>query len=148
MQTVPIGAGGAIPRPLFCALGDAPGRLALAGILTVLLLLPATRSQAEEECSRATTGHASWYGHEFASRPTASGERFDPEKLTAAHRTLPLGTRLRVTNLRNGRSVLVTVNDRGPFIRRRDIDLSLGAARAIGIIRRGVERVRLELVES
>jgi rare lipoprotein A len=147
MQTVPIGAGGAIPRPLFY-LGEAPARLAVAGILTVALMLPAAGSRAEDEGPLATTGHASWYGHEFARRPTASGERFDPEKLTAAHRTLPLGTRLRVTNLRNGRSVLVTINDRGPYMRRREIDLSLGAARAIGIIRRGVERVRLELVES
>jgi rare lipoprotein A len=92
--------------------------------------------------------HASWYGHEFARRPTASGERFDPNKLTGAHRTLPLGTKLRVTNLLNGRSVLVVINDRGPYIPRRELDLSLGAARVLGMVRRGVARVRIEPVES
>jgi rare lipoprotein A len=111
-------------------------------------MVPANRSRAEEEPALARTGHASWYGHEFARRPTASGERFDPEKLTGAHRTLPLGTRVRVTNLLNGRSVLVTINDRGPYMRRREIDLSFRAARALGMVRRGVARVRIELVES
>ena len=93
-------------------------------------------------------GRASWYGHEFARRKTASGEVFDPHDLTGAHRTLPLGTRVRVTNLHNGRSVLVKINDRGPYYRRRDIDLSLGAARVLGMVRRGIARVRIELVES
>jgi rare lipoprotein A len=92
--------------------------------------------------------HASWYGSEFAQRPTASGEPFDPYKLTCAHRTLPLGTRLRVTNLDNGRSVLVTINDRGPYFPPRELDLSYGAARALGMVRRGVARVRIEVVES
>jgi rare lipoprotein A len=93
-------------------------------------------------------GHASWYGDEFARRQTASGERFDPDKLTGAHRTLPLGTRVRVTNLLNGRSVLVTINDRGPVLRRREIDLSYAAARALGMLRQGVARVRIEVVDS
>jgi len=93
-------------------------------------------------------GHASWYGEEFARRPTASGERYDPSKLTGAHRTLPLGSKVRVTNLLNGRSVMVTINDRGPYMPRREIDLSYGAARVLGIVRRGVARVRIELVES
>jgi len=97
---------------------------------------------------RPVIGHASWYGEEFARRPTASGERYDPSKLTGAHRTLPLGSRVRVTNLLNGRSVLVTINDRGPYMPRREIDLSYGAARVLGIVRRGVARVRIELVES
>jgi rare lipoprotein A len=94
------------------------------------------------------TGHASWYGDEFADRPTASGERYDPAKLTGAHRTLPLGTRVRVTNLLNGRSVFVVINDRGPYTGRREIDLSYGAARALGMVQRGVARVRIELIES
>jgi rare lipoprotein A len=94
------------------------------------------------------TGHASWYGDEFARRPTASGERYDPAKLTGAHRTLPFGSRVRVTNLQNGRSVLVIINDRGPYAGRRAIDLSYGAARALGMVERGVTRVRIELVES
>jgi rare lipoprotein A len=93
-------------------------------------------------------GNASWYGHEFSRRPTASGEIFDPRLLTGAHRTLPLGTKVRVTNLHNGRSVLVTINDRGPYRYRREIDLSLGAARVLGMVNRGIARVRIELVDS
>ena len=93
-------------------------------------------------------GHASFYGDELAGNPTASGESFDPAKLTAAHRTLPLGSRVRVTNLRNGESVVVRINDRGPFHGQRVIDLSKGAARKIGMLRRGTARVRLELVST
>lgn len=74
---------------------------------------------------------ASYYGHELAGSPTASGEPFDPERFTAAHKTLPLGTRLKVS--RGGESVKVTVNDRGPYVAGRDLDLSLAAAREIGL---------------
>lgn len=91
-------------------------------------------------------GRASFYGEELAGNPTASGERFDPEKLTAAHRTLPLGSRVRVTNLRNGESVVVRINDRGPFHGNRIIDLSEAAARQIGMLKRGTARVQLELL--
>ncbi len=93
-------------------------------------------------------GPASYYGAELAGNPTASGERFDPTKLTAAHRTLPLGSRVRVTNLRTGASVIVRINDRGPFHGHRVIDLSHAAAREIGMIRRGTARVRMELLNS
>jgi rare lipoprotein A len=91
-------------------------------------------------------GEASYYGAELAGNRTASGERFNPNALTAAHRTLPLGTRLRVTNKANGRSVIVRINDRGPFARGRLIDLSLGAAREIQMVRSGTARVKLEIV--
>jgi len=91
------------------------------------------------------TGEASFYGKEFNGRPTASGERFDMHALTAAHRTLPFGTRVRVTNLANGKSVIVRINDRGPHVRARIIDLSYGAARAIGIS--GAARVTLEALK-
>ena len=91
-------------------------------------------------------GMASWYGEEYHGRPTASGEIFDMYKLTAAHRKLPLGTRLRVTNLKNRKRVIVKVNDRGPFVRGRIIDLSYGAARKIGMIEDGVAKVRIEIV--
>ncbi|RPF72681.1 septal ring lytic transglycosylase RlpA family protein [Aurantiacibacter spongiae] len=91
-------------------------------------------------------GHASYYGDELAGNRTASGERFDPESLTAAHRTLPLGSRVRVTNPRNGDSVIVRINDRGPYHGNRVIDLSLAAARAIGLIRAGSGRVSLALL--
>jgi len=144
MQTVPRGAGGAIPRP-FLHLGGTTG--AMLGRVLACVLLLATVSVVRAEPGNCT-GSASWYGDEFADRPTASGERYDPDKLTGAHRTLPLGSRVRVTNLLNGRSVLVTINDRGPYRHRRDIDLSYGAARALDMIHRGVTRVRIELVES
>ena len=89
-------------------------------------------------------GMASFYGPGFEGHLTASGERFDPHALTAAHRTLPFGTRVRVTNLENGRSVVVRINDRGPYAHARIIDVSLEAARRLDLLRRGVGRVRLE----
>lgn len=92
-------------------------------------------------------GLASWYGPGFRGRRTASGERFNPKLLTCAHRTLPFGTKLHVTNLANDRSVIVRVNDRGPFVRRRIIDLSQEAARQIGVIASGEAKVRVEAVE-
>jgi rare lipoprotein A len=91
-------------------------------------------------------GMASWYGPGFAGRRTANGEVFDPSQLTAAHRSLPFGTQVRVTNLSNGRSVVVRINDRGPFARGRIIDLSRAAAERIGMIGSGTARVRLELL--
>lgn len=91
-------------------------------------------------------GTASYYGRGFAGRPTANGEIFDPNALTAAHRTLPFGTKILVTNKRNGKQVVVRVNDRGPFIKDRIVDLSEAAAREIGMIRSGTARVRLERV--
>ena len=90
------------------------------------------------------SGKASYYGAELAGNPTASGEAFDPSDLTAAHRTLPFGTRLRVTNERTGKSVVVRVNDRGPFHGQRVIDVSTAAAEEIGLKRAGTARVSLE----
>ncbi len=87
---------------------------------------------------------ASWYGPGFHGKLTASGEVFDMYRHTAAHRSLPFGTRLRVTNLSNGRSTVVVINDRGPFVPGRDIDLSWAAARDIGMLRAGTARVRLQ----
>lgn len=105
--------------------------------------------EAEEKAYKAIgAGVASYYGTELAGNRTASGERFNPNGLTAAHRTLPLGTMLRVTNVANGRSVVVRVNDRGPFVGRRLIDVSLGAAREIQMIRSGTAQVRLEIVSE
>ncbi|MEZ0281238.1 septal ring lytic transglycosylase RlpA family protein [Methyloceanibacter sp.] len=93
---------------------------------------------------RGATVIASYYGKEFAGRRTASGEKFNPSKMTAAHRTLPLGTQVQVTHVRNGRSVMVRINDRGPFIKGRSIDLSAGAAAVIEL--GGVGRVHLKIV--
>jgi rare lipoprotein A len=111
-------------------------------ILAAGLALAATAaSQAPE--SAAETGIASWYGPEFDGRRTSDGEVYDKEKLTAAHRTLPFGTYLRVLNLDNGSGVVVRVNDRGPFAKDRVIDLSEAAARIIGMIPTGTARVQL-----
>ncbi len=93
------------------------------------------------------SGLASWYGHEFTGRRTSSGMRFDPMRLTCAHRTLPLGTRLLVTSQETGRSVVVTVNDRGPFAGPgRIIDLSGAAAARIGMVRDGLSVVTVKRV--
>ena len=91
-------------------------------------------------------GNASWYGKSFHGRATASGEDFDMFELTAAHRQLPLGSLVKVTNLHNGKSIIVRVNDRGPYIKNRILDLSYGAARMLDF-RWGIEKVRLDLVE-
>lgn len=100
---------------------------------------------ADASNARSTwQGTASYYGPGFHGRRTANGERFNMHGLTAAHRSLPFGTRLRVTNEKNGRSVVVRVNDRGPFHGRRIIDLSRGAASAIDMVDDGLARVRIE----
>ena len=108
--------------------------LAAAGAAFILMFgtLPASAGQ---------TGIASYYK---SGKVTANGERFRPLGLTAAHRTWPFGTRVKVTHLRTGKSVIVRINDRGPFIRKRIIDLSLGAARKIGLTRTGIARVRIQ----
>jgi len=92
------------------------------------------------------TGRASWYGEAHQGRITASGERYDMHALTAAHRSLPFGTRLRVVNLNNDRSVEVRVNDRGPVISGRILDLSYGAARALAALQAGVIPVRITVL--
>jgi rare lipoprotein A len=103
-------------------------------------------------CAHATTpaqgGIASYYADAYHGRTTASGETFDMYELTAAHRTLPFGTRVRVTNLDNGRSVTVRINDRGPFIDGRVIDLSLAAAQRLDMVEAGIVPVKLEVVDA
>jgi rare lipoprotein A len=93
-------------------------------------------------------GTASWYGEYFQGRETASGEPYDMHDLTAAHPSLPLGTFVKVTNLRNGRSVVLRINDRGPVVDGRIIDVSYNAARVLGFKAQGLQRVRLDLVPS
>lgn len=93
-------------------------------------------------------GQASWYGRWHHGRKTASGERFNMYQMTAAHQTLPLGTIVRVTNLANGKTVKVRINDRGPYMRGRIIDLSMAAASALGMSKKGVARLRLEAFAS
>ena len=94
------------------------------------------------------TGYASWYGGKFQGRKTANGEIFDTYKYTAAHKTLPFDTVLKVKNLDNGKTVVVRVNDRGPFVKNRIIDLSYAAAKDIGMIESGTAKVKIQIVES
>lgn len=89
-------------------------------------------------------GIASWYGSAFHQKPTSSGERFNMYKMTAAHKSLPLSTRVQVTNLKNGRQVIVKVNDRGPFVSNRIIDLSYGAAKKLGMVSMGLAPVMVK----
>ncbi|MBH0112389.1 septal ring lytic transglycosylase RlpA family protein [Novosphingobium sp. YJ-S2-02] len=118
-----------------------------AGALTVSQpVVQALPVEAEPEFEAYGKGRASYYGARFAGNPTASGEIFDPEAMTAAHRTLPFGTQVQVTNPANGESVVVTINDRGPFHGNRVIDLSKAAARELGLIRRGSGVVELALL--
>jgi len=91
-------------------------------------------------------GNASWYGGKFHGRKTASGERFDKYRYTGAHKMLPFGTIVKVTNLRNGKDVYVRVNDRGPYVSGRILDVSRAAAEVIGLKKRGIARVKVEVV--
>jgi rare lipoprotein A (peptidoglycan hydrolase) len=115
----------------------------VAALAVVVALEGFQRPTAHERHTQV--GLASYYSNEVGPR-TANGERFDPEAMTAAHRTLPFGTRVRVTNLHNGRSVIVRINDRGPFVDARVIDLSHGAARQLRLVGEGVSPVRLEVL--
>ncbi|MEM8600310.1 MAG: septal ring lytic transglycosylase RlpA family protein [Bacteroidota bacterium] len=129
---------------------------AAAGVATLLVLLtvatgcdPAAFFADDEDpvaLLGPARGTASWYGYKYAGRPTANGETFDPEGLTAAHRTLPFGTRVRVTRADSGAEVIVRINDRGPEPQDRIIDLALGAAREIGMVQEGLTTVRLEIL--
>lgn len=103
-------------------------------------------SGSEEKSGRIQIGKASYYAHYFQGQETANGEIYDNNKLTAAHRSLPFGTVVRVTNLRNEKSILVRVNDRGLLPKGRIIDLSKRAARTLGFVNAGLARVKLEVV--
>jgi rare lipoprotein A (peptidoglycan hydrolase) len=115
--------------------------LILSGIATQAAALAGERPTHERKFS----GKASYYSH---GQKTASGVAFDPTQLTAAHRTLPFGTRIRVTNPKTGKTVIVTVNDRGPFVGKRVIDVSLAAARLLGMVERGVMDIVAEIATA
>ena len=122
--------------------------LTVAAAALALLLTGCASAHAQAPKRGAVeSGRASWYGGKFHGRKTASGERFDERKLTAAHRSLPFGTRVRVTNLNNGKQVVVRINDRGPWGMRKIIDVSEAAARKLGMIRAGVVPVKVEVLE-
>lgn len=107
---------------------------------------PAPKAISAQHNKPYQVGTASWYGDYFEGRPTASGEPFNMYDMTAAHLTLPLGTLVRVTNLRNQRSVIVRINDRGPYVGGRIVDLSFNAARVLHFDQQGLQRVRLDVV--
>jgi rare lipoprotein A len=110
------------------------------------LPLAAAAAAGGDPVIQTLVGLASYYGPGFHGRLTASGEVFDMHELVAAHRTLPLGTVARVTNLANGRSVVVRITDRGPYIKGRILDVSKGAAQALAFVRDGLTRVRIEIL--
>ncbi len=123
-------------RPI---LGDMKGSALFCAVLLVSSVVSAAETFREE-------GFASWYAGKFHGRTTANGEIFDTNLLTAAHKTLPFGSRVQVTNLENEKSVIVRINDRGPFVEDRIIDLSRAAADAIGLTNAGVAKVRLDVL--
>jgi rare lipoprotein A len=122
--------------------------LSRAALIASLIGLSGSLAHADEkmEVLQTITGSASWYGGKFHGRTTANGERYNMHEMTAAHKTLPFGTKVRVINERNGKAVVVRINDRGPFVGKRVIDLSRGAAQAVGMIDQGVARVKLEVL--
>ena len=124
------------------AQGPAKSKLKPASFQTALTKPAPGHSRAFQ------VGTASWYGEYFEGKPTASGEPFNMYDLTAAHPTLPLGTLVKVTNLRNRRAVVVRINDRGPVVPGRIIDLSYGAARVLKFKAQGIQRVRLDVLPS
>ena len=104
------------------------------------------KRQDTPQVIRVVTGEASWYGPGFYGNRTASGEVYRPGTMTAAHRSLPFGTKVRVTNLWNGRSAVIRINDRGPFVDHRIIDLGHGAANSLGLTSSGIAKVRMEIL--
>ena len=118
----------------------------MRNLLGILFLISFTAALAQQ--SYQNTGIATYYDDKFNGRPTASGEIFNQQKLTAAHRSLPFGTMVKVTNLENNKSVIVKVNDRGPFIDNRLIDLSKSAAQTLGFVTQGLARVRVESISA
>jgi rare lipoprotein A len=131
-------------------IGSAVARaLALSAVVMALMLVAGCASaRGGEGGGAASSGVASYYAHKYHGRTTASGERFDMHAMTAAHRTLPFGTRVRVTNRDNGKSVVVRINDRGPFVKGRVIDLSLAAAKKLGMVDAGLAQVELRPIDG
>ena len=151
-----MGGGG---RTLMTAgMNPVGGRGARAAWLILALLLqgcsvvgraphPSPAASGNVEPGWVQIGVASWYGEPFDGRPTASGEIYDQDAATAAHQTLPFGTRIRVQNLDNGRTATVVINDRGPFVKDRILDVSRRVARELGMIGPGTARVRITVLE-
>jgi rare lipoprotein A len=147
LDHVPVGLDAAAPRdpPAHSFVPGQPD--AALAVVVAPLPMPALAA-ADDDAADGFSGPVSWYGRRFAGRRTANGEIFDPAKLTMAHRELPFGTRVRVTNPANGASVVVRVNDRGPFVGDRIADLSHAAARRLDMLRSGVIAAELEVLRD
>jgi rare lipoprotein A len=124
-------------RNIFSSIADAAKKIGS------IFSLPSD-SRINEDPFFVTRGTASFYADQFQGRRTANGETFNMHELTAAHRFLPFGTWVKVTNLKNGKDVIVRINDRGPYVKGRIIDLSIGAAKELGIVQSGIVQVKLE----
>ena len=146
VRAVILGAGGKMNRRVWKRTMVRGG----AGILCAMLLSAtgcgSKRARLPDLQNAPQIGVASYYAHKFHGRKTASGERYDENKQTAAHRTLPFGTLVRVTNLANDRSVEVWINDRGPWVKGRIIDVSFAAAKQLGLIGPGTAKVRVRVL--
>ncbi len=116
-------------------------KILFQGLVFFIFCLTSTLSVAAEE------GIASYYSDVFQGKKTASGEPYDKNKLTAAHKTLAFGTKVKITDLKNNKSVIVTITDRGPHSKKRMVDLSYAAAEEIGLVKAGLSKVRLEVIE-
>lgn len=127
--------------------GGVLGRIAVAVVCAIIVGVVAFDEPKARPEGFTQRGSASWYGKEFEGKKTASGERFDADDMTAAHRKLPLGTKVEVTNLENGKSVEVEVNDRGPYAKGRIIDLSKAAAKKLDMTHDGTAQVQIEVTE-
>jgi rare lipoprotein A len=149
---VVLGLGGTLAPGYAKETAPLPAAVAVTGPIAASADSPASPDVANDGGDQDSSWHsigggmASWYGNELAGHRTASGERFDPNELTAAHRTLPIGSEVRVTY--HGRSVIVRINDRGPFAGHRVIDLSRAAAEEIGLRRAGAGRVTLSMLDD
>jgi len=115
-------------------------------LLILFLSVPLYQNKSLAFENYSNTGLASWYGVEFQGKRTASGRPFDMQDFTAAHEFLPFGTIVKVVNLRNGKEVIVNIIDRGPFSKKRIIDLSHAAAKTIGLVKRGITKVKIEVI--
>lgn len=122
--------------------------LLLTGVVLILSGCAGGSGEMSSDPGSVQEGQASYYAHKFHGRQTASGEIYDENQMTAAHKTLPFGTRVRVTNLANGKKAIVRINDRGPFVKGRIIDLSYQAAGELDCITQGVVGVRVEVLRT
>jgi len=135
-----VSASSAEPKPLLLA------EDVVEAVDPPAVVLPKPKVRVVPDVAKVITGEASWYGPGFYGNRTANGEIYRRGTLTAAHRTLPFGTKVRVTNLWNGRSAVIRINDRGPFVAHRVIDLGHGAASTLGLTSSGIAEVRLEVL--